>query len=98
MKNTLEVFKLAITLKDAITKAKEDGKVNFTDALLLVDVIPALLDAIADIEAIPAEWKDGVSPAEQEALVAEFGELVKDEKIVQLFEALIGIPKVFVGE
>lgn len=94
MKETLEIFQLAIKLKLAFDNAKEDGKITWTDSMYLVNVIPSLLDAIDGIDQVPNEWAD-LSDDEKVELQDKFGELVDDAKVQQIFRGLLEIAQAF---
>lgn len=85
IKETKEVVLFAAALGNVISKAKEDGKITFEDALLLMPIIGLAQDAIKGIDKVPAELQD-LDDAERRELVEEFAVVLKlsdDEKDVE---------------
>lgn len=53
----VDVLEFVFNLRDAVDKAKEDGKVDLRDAYLVFPLIEDAQEAYEDIAAVPKAWK-----------------------------------------
>jgi hypothetical protein len=87
VKNTKEVIVLAFSLGKGLKEAKEnDGKIDAMDMMLLIPVFTKFGPAFEDINLIPKEMKDlsvEESKEIQSLILAEFGELVDQAKLIE---------------
>jgi len=93
IKNTLEVITLGAAMGKAFAGAKEDGKIGVEDLGQLIQIIPALGPALADISRVPDELKaiDAAELAEIKAAVVEVVGDVADDKAVDIAKASLDL-------
>lgn len=91
-KNLTEVVDLVLGVVDVVGKAEADGKIGFEDAVLLVQLIPLISPAIADIGELPSELAD-LHADEAAALVAHvMAKLsIEDAKARAVIEKSFGV-------
>jgi len=86
IKNTKEVIVLAFSMGKALKEARDnDGKIDYTDAMLIMGIIPAFGPAFSDIKMVASELKDlSVEESKEISLMvmAEFGDIVSEAKVI----------------
>lgn len=93
IKNTLEVITLGASMGKAFAGAKDDGKIGIEDLGQLIQIIPALGPALADISQVPAELKD-IDSAELEQIKAAVIDVVGDvagDKAIEIAKASLDL-------
>ncbi|PHN06171.1 hypothetical protein [Flavilitoribacter nigricans] len=89
IQETEDLFDLAVSLKEAVAKAKEgDGKIDIkTDFIHFFQPVTRIPRAFEGAGNIPKEWSD-LSEAEIIRLHDRFGDIVNDERWQRAFIGL----------
>lgn len=88
-KETEDMFDLAVALKVAVDKSREDGRVDIkTDFVHFINPVTIIPRAFEGARNIPKEWGD-LSETEIIRLRDRFGEIVDDERWQRAFMGLV---------